>query len=461
MSALATSHAHMRAAALSRLLLVVDEVHASDAYMTTLLREVIKRLRQVGGHALLMSATLGSAARSLFLSDLPRPSIPPHLEAQQQPYPLLSRLHGKTELTTTAIEFTGPGKTVTIERLPLADASEEIAAHALAAARAGARVLVIRNTVAWAVTTQLAVEQLAGDDSAWLWHCAGIPAAHHARFAAEDRKTLDAAIASALGKGAIALKGLVVVSTQTTEQSLDIDVDYLICDLCPMDVLLQRIGRLHRHERRNRPILFTTPRVMLLEPKGGMEIGLTDQGGCTTAFAKHGWGSVYEDLRVLQATAETLQTTPIIQIPADNRRLVEAATHPDLLESLATRLGERWRQHGIKIWGVHTAEKQQAQSGLYNRDRWLHDCGFHDCGDSRPTTRLGMNDRLAIFPNPTPMGPFQQQISTLTIPGRWLPTNLSPDASPETPETMEEGGFAFNFGTRRFHYDRLGLRPIN
>ncbi|MBF0416144.1 MAG: CRISPR-associated helicase Cas3' [Magnetococcales bacterium] len=458
LSALATSHAHMRATSLSRLLLVVDEVHASDTYMTTILREVVQRLRQLGGYAMLMSATLGGSARSLLLSDHARPRIPSFDEASRYPYPLLTHHQGDGKVATTNIPVTEQGKSVTVERLPLADLPLEVVKHAVLAARTGARVLVIRNTVTWAVTTQLTLEQHFGADSALFWRCQDILALHHARFAAEDRKALDAAIEAALGKEMVSHEGRVVVSTQTTEQSLDIDCDYLITDLCPMDVLLQRIGRLHRHKRNNRPIDFATPRVLVLEPEEGLAMGLTENGTCTRAFMKQGWGSVYPDLRVLQATSEALQATPTITIPSDNRRLVEAATHPDTLESLANRLGGCWTTHGNKVWGTHAAQSQQARLGLYNRDCWLHDCNFHGHDDARLVTRLGMNDRLVHFPDPAPMGPFQKTITALTIPGRFLPVDFAPDAGPEN-ILQEAGGFSFTFGHHRFHYDRLGLRP--
>jgi CRISPR-associated endonuclease/helicase Cas3 len=55
----------------------------------------------------------------------------------------------------------------------------------------------------------------------------------------------------------------VLIATQTLEQSLDIDADFLITDLAPMDVLLQRIGRLHRHDW-SRPAGYKAPRALVL-----------------------------------------------------------------------------------------------------------------------------------------------------------------------------------------------------
>src|SRR5690606_3519381 len=123
-----------------------------------------------------------------------------------------------------------------------------LAAQALDAARAGARVLVIRNTVGDAVATRQALAQLA-PDAPEPFRLGGVGTLHHGRFAREDRRRLDTAVEAALGKDAPRAGGLVLIGTQTLEISLDLDADLLITDLCPIDVLLQRIGRLHRHER--------------------------------------------------------------------------------------------------------------------------------------------------------------------------------------------------------------------
>ena len=114
------------------------------------------------------------------------------------------------------------------------------------AAADGAKVLVIRNTVA---NAQAVFNELVGQAGGeWALTVNGTPTLHHSRFAAEDRKLLDDAVEAVLGKERTP-GGRIVIGTQTLEQSLDIDADILITDLCPVDVLLQRIGRLHRHTR--------------------------------------------------------------------------------------------------------------------------------------------------------------------------------------------------------------------
>ena len=92
---------------------------------------------------------------------------------------------------------------------------------------------------------------------------------YHAQFIIPDRIEKEEALKKAVGKRSdfTARKGTVVVGTQVLEQSLDIDFDLLITDLCPMDLLLQRIGRLHRHDRRDRPLEYKNAKCMVM----GME----------------------------------------------------------------------------------------------------------------------------------------------------------------------------------------------
>ncbi|MBF0426748.1 MAG: CRISPR-associated helicase Cas3' [Magnetococcales bacterium] len=453
LSTLAVKHAQMRAAALSRLLLVVDEVHASDAYMTVLLHEVLKRHAEVGGRALLMSATLGAGARSQYLQLNNRAKPPDPAAAAVLPYPLISCSGQAASLFPVPAE--GRGKEVHVTLHPWADETTQVARLALEAARSGARVLVIRNTVRWVMQTQQALESEAGTEGRLLLRCAGVAAPHHARFAPADRRLLDLAIEEAFGKKSDHSHGLVAVSSQTTEQSLDIDADFLITDLCPMDVFLQRVGRLHRHARSGRPAPHVLPKVVMLTPAEDLEACLDAKGQATSAAKGHGWGSVYEDLRILAATLAELQQAQVITIPADNRRLVEAATHPERLKDLVTARGKAWQTHGEGVWGTDAAKRNTARHGIYDRDKSLWECNFKQDISVQLATRLGARDRL-IHLDPVPVGPFGGQVQTLTLPGHWFQDDTTPESVP--PSTPEPGVIQFSFADKRFHYDRLGLR---
>ena len=265
--------AHFRAASFSRSLLVVDEVHASDAYMTELLLGVLKGHLVLGGHALLMSATLGAAARSKFTNRAARFAPPAPRDAEDVPYPALTLVPADGLPETHAITTSGPTKSVSMSAVSILGDPDSIARTAAAAARDGAKVLVIRNTVSSAQAVFGALLAQGGGDV--VLTIAKGPALHHSRFAAEDRRLLDDAVEGTIGKEASrSTGGLVVIGTQTLEQSLDIDADFLISDLCPVDVLLQRIGRLHRHARTSRPRPFGEPRCLVLVPEVGLEGGL-------------------------------------------------------------------------------------------------------------------------------------------------------------------------------------------
>ncbi|HFE43970.1 MAG TPA: CRISPR-associated endonuclease Cas3'', partial [Nannocystis exedens] len=113
MSTIMASHAHLRATSLSRLLLVVDEVHASDIYMNRLLKEVLRFHLQAKGHALLMSATLGADARSQLLSAVGAHSpAPPPEEASCLPYPMISHYQPERPVVQIAIGQSERTKTV-------------------------------------------------------------------------------------------------------------------------------------------------------------------------------------------------------------------------------------------------------------------------------------------------------------------------------------------------------------
>lgn len=433
--------AHLRAAMLARSYLVIDEVHASDSYMSAVMERVVRDHVARGGHALLMSATVGATARAQLLGG-PRAKPAPH-----PAYPALSWLEGRKEIHIT------PGgvdrqKTVEVTSTPLIADPEAIARAALDAARKGARVLVIRNTVDQVVAVQRAIEVLA--PAAPLLSVNGIPCPHHGRFAAEDRRLLDAAVEKAMGKSSPA-GGRIVCGSQTLEQSLDIDADYLITDLCPIDVLLQRIGRLHRHARLDRPAGFGSAHCLVLlpavlEPVAGLlrfGLGPNLEGG-----------GVYLDITGLEAVRCLIGAGAMWTIPEDNRALVEAGTDPETLDRLAKELGAEWATARSRMIGSKIAKGQIARLNLIDRNR-AFDGTIGDCflEDAKILTRIGA-DRVQVPFAKGMRGPFGTEITQISVPGHWHLDGLA-DATGE--EWREDGPGCLKFEEAGLVYDRFGL----
>lgn len=462
LSVLPVQHAHLRASALRRHLLVIDEVHASDAYMEGLLagpavqrpREqrwgLLRQHVEAGGHALMLSATLGARTRTRLMS-CGGAAVPADAR-----YPLVTvACGGRVE----SLAPMAPGsKSVEVAVHAWADEPDRIAGRAAELASQGARVLVLRNTVRDAVEVQVALERLVGLDDPRLFRVGDVPAPHHARFAAADRKRLDRAVEDAYGKG-VPGGSRILVATQTVEQSLDIDVDVLLTDLCPIDVLLQRIGRVHRHAERKRGPGFERARVVLLVPTKPLST-LIPEGG--SVRGPHGWGRVYDDLRALQATwaeAESAAAGAGWRIPEDNRRLVEAGVDPNRLEALAEQLGGRWASHEMATIARALAQARMAARVIERRDRPLVDEDLRWVPRATEdaellVTRLGERDLEVEFDPPFVSG-FGQRVNRLRI-----PHHLTRDArAPEEPVATECVGSEVRFALESAHfvYDRKGL----
>lgn len=462
LGALKVRHAHMRHALLARSLLVVDEVHASDAYMTVLLEKLLQAHLKAGGHAMLLSATLGAMARTRYLSigHSKKQVLLSLADACAAPYPAVS-FRNTSGIHLQPVAGNPQHKTVYWETLDAMDDPVRIAALAAQAAAQGARVLVVRNTVPATVATLKALEQLTltqGGD--WLFKVNGVSTVHHSRYSRQDRPLLDQAVEAQLGKTRQDRKGRVIIGTQTLEQSLDIDADLLITDLCPMDVLLQRLGRLHRHTRpeEERPEGYRQPQAWVLTPaRNDLAPMLTRARNGLGRF--HDGGGVYPDLRMVEATKRLIQAQPSRQIPADNRLLVEHATHTEALQAIEKDLGADWQKLGQAIEGDTSARKGIGHLHTLPYDDAFGDVLFPD-SDQKIATRLGAADRLVIFDPPQP-GPFRQGVKQLALRHHQIPEGVSPDALPTNISVLpDSAGFEFALGETRYRYNRFGLERL-
>jgi len=326
-------------------------------------------------------------------------------------------------------------------------ASQHAADIAIDAARRGARVLVIRNTVDQAVATWRAIAETL---PTLCLEIDGRPTLHHSRFAVEDRRRVDTAIESAFGKDASEAP-VIAVGTQTLEQSLDIDADLLITDLCPMDVLLQRIGRLHRHARA-RPEAFQKPVVHILCPEGGLDPLAREkrfENGLGAWEAQGVLNGIYTDLRILEATRRLAESAPTWTIPQNNRALVEQATHPDALEAIDAEMG--WQDYTMAVVAKSLADVQHA--GLVVLDRGEPFPEHFPDADQQLQTRLGTVGPLWELP-PDTQGAFGRPITRIAPPAHWC-KGLTGDE--EISIVAISQGLQIEVGDRRFEYTTSGL----
>lgn len=452
LSALRTNHSHLRTAGLARSFLVVDEVHASSVYMNELLTEVLNYHRAMGGHAFLMSATLGSRARTAFTGSIP----PGYDDARSQAYPLITHAVENGSPRTIPTGAPSQGKQVELETTPWMERPGAIAHRAEEAAQDGAQVLVIRNTVAACQATHRELED--GHSLS----VENMPCPHHSRYAPADRSRLDEEVEQTYGKNEAdgvprrpVEGGIVTVATQTVEQSLDIDADLLITDLCPIDVLLQRIGRLHRHDRPSRPDGYETARcVVAVPPERDLTAKISSKTG--KGYPGPGLGSVYGDLRMIEATWRALSRREEnrggeIQIPRDNRALVEEATHPSVIEEIESQEG--WERHAERVRQMARAETLEARNNLMHREKPFTADENQFPGRQLPT-RLGDEDVHVELPEPC-VTPFGNEVREVALSPYFF------DRRPEDGQAHLVGrgtdGFQFSYGGVGFEYTSLGI----
>lgn len=306
MAVLPARHAGLRLFALSGKVVILDEVHSYDPYTSALVDRAISWLLEVGCTVVVLSATLTVARRR----EMVAAAGATELESEDA-YPLITKI-GRGEKTAQHYrvkEQTVP-KQVRIEHRP--NDTRKMTAEAVAAAQAGACVLIVRNTVALAQETFRLVQEkrLDGGPEIGLLH---------SRFAQSQRNENEGDWMRKLGAGDEhrPRNGCILVATQVVEQSVDLDADLLITDLAPTDLLLQRIGRLHRHER-VRSKHCDEPICRVLQPAVDWSADvrtIREQLG-PSAY-------VYPPYRLFQAQV-LWQSRSVIALPSEIRSLIES-----------------------------------------------------------------------------------------------------------------------------------------
>jgi len=245
MSILQTKHFFVRLLGLSHKVVIFDEVHAYDAYMSELFEQLLSWLRAINTSVIILSATLPDKTRQkLIRAYAGATSAPP-----ARTYPRITFVTSDGQVD--AIELTPPpSKTLSFDWLPRD--VDLVVAKLCKVLREGGCAAVICNTVGRAQEVFEAIrnlpeeEKLCDDDNLILFH---------ARFPMAWREEIEDKVLRKFGPGPEKGKlnanrpphRAIVVATQVIEQSLDLDFDVMVSDHAPIDLLLQRAGRLHRH----------------------------------------------------------------------------------------------------------------------------------------------------------------------------------------------------------------------
>jgi CRISPR-associated endonuclease/helicase Cas3 len=397
LAAMNTRHVGLRLLGLSGKVVIVDEIHAYDLYMSSILDRLLVWLRELGASVILLSATLPSARRAALLQTFARPGapLPPTPETD---YPLITIAERGGESRTLPCGRSAPRLPVLLERRPDGERHrKENAAWLWAEMRPGGRAVWICNTVGEAQAVYRELRRLA--DAVPLEARPDVML-FHARFLLGDRQDREEQVLSCFGPPADespapaprSQRPSILVATQVVEQSLDLDFDLMVSQLAPIDLLLQRLGRLHRHDRLDRPAGHQQPRLVLLDPQ------TSENGPSFGAYCR-----VYSHL-ILLRTLLTLSRRTGIRLPDDIRSLIEAVYGPEIVlpDDAAARDAGLRRDWFETAQGTHQrAESQQQQEAQIRvlgepRPNGLFYAAQNELVDDEPAERhLAMQTRLS------------------------------------------------------------------
>jgi len=370
---LQTKHVFVRLFALANKTVIIDEVHAYDTYMSTLLERLLEWLAALDTSVILLSATLPNERRQGLLRAYARGlGIETPLLAEAR-YPRISWVSA-TSSDAVHVEAAGT-RTLTVRwvdgTIPEPGAPFPLGKQLQDALKNGGCAAVICNTVRRAQQVYMALKPYFPGDAD-----DGLPALDlfHARYLFKDRDQRERHALRRFGK-ADSLVDMgdgqerqvhrphraVLVATQVIEQSLDLDFDLMVSDIAPIDLVLQRSGRLWRHERGPRPAgVGTLPTLWICRP------GLTSEG---LPVHERGFEYIY-DSHVLLRSWLALKDRDFLIVPGEVEQLVEAVYRQ---EDPAPNLLAAVRQHWEDTWNDYRAAQEEERNKAM--DYWLKSPG--------------------------------------------------------------------------------------
>lgn len=215
--------------------LIIDEIHAYDTYMLAVIRGLLMICGELGVPVIMLSATLPISTKKGLLGVVGNRDMELH-----NGYPMISYVTKDGDVYEQVSNQYMPDKKISCKLLPILNNNDEIARYAVDAVKDGGCECVIMNTVADAICVYDKIKEKKSDNCKIILY--------HSRMTINARDKKSREILKMCGKDRSERpERAIIVGTQVLEQSLDIDVDYMIIAICPIDLLFQRIGRYHRH----------------------------------------------------------------------------------------------------------------------------------------------------------------------------------------------------------------------
>lgn len=333
--ALKQKHLMLRHLGFSKKVVIIDEVHAYDAYMGQYLYMVLQWLGAYRVPTIILSATLPIERRKDLMKyylkgrGIKEKDIGNFDFLKTESYPLLTVSKG-SEVESFSDFQEEKEKKVTLYQLE----EENLVDTVKSLGKNGAVIGIIVNTVGRAQRITKDLLEAFPEEEVHLLH---------SRFIDTDRIKKEEELLKKIGKNAERPKRFIVVGTQVIEQSLDIDFDLMISDLCPVDLLIQRIGRLHRHK--------------IERPKEHSEAKLYLMGISESFDFEKGSRRVYGDYLLIKTQCALGKS---ISIPRDISPLVQDV-YGEWNPSLAPDLRKKYEESKEKQEAVLKKQKMKAK----------------------------------------------------------------------------------------------------
>lgn len=325
MAVMPFKHNNLRMLGLSNKILLADEIHAYDHYMSRILESLIEKQASDGNITILLSATLSQQQRDRLVAAFAK-GAKSRVEAPllgYDDYPWLTQVTASQVVSRHVETRQEVERSVNVGWL---DSEQACIERIEQSVRNGKCIAWIRNSVddAIRIYRQLFSRGIVSPENLTLFH---------SRFAFHDRQRIETQTLNVFGKKSAGQRaGKVIIATQVIEQSLDIDVDEMISDLAPVDLLIQRAGRLQRHIRDRHGLVKTAgkderdaPELLILAPEWD---DAPREDWLSSAMRNSAY--VYPDHGRLWLTQRVLRQQGEIRMPQSARLLIESVYGDDV-----------------------------------------------------------------------------------------------------------------------------------